>query len=238
MRLAATEYQRFLDLLRSLGRRRLGAADRMPRLGRPRDGGTRAGHGGAGRVDPRAAPADEGSPDSRRRGVHRRADRPSGRRAAAHDARADHRRVSPPALRRQPAAGGARQASSGAAPCRNGSTSASSDEAWTIGYLVDIILTRDPWMHRADICRATGARRTCSPPSTTACSSPTSSRSGPRGTGSPARCASPDRPAAWRPARGPAHRDRRRRVLPRRFRPRRRRRPAGHPGPVLIRARP
>ena len=31
------------------------------------------------------------------------------------------------------------------------------DEAWTIGYLVDVILTRDPWMHRADIARATGA---------------------------------------------------------------------------------
>ena len=31
------------------------------------------------------------------------------------------------------------------------------DEAWTIGFLVDIILTRDPWMHRADICRATGS---------------------------------------------------------------------------------
>jgi pimeloyl-ACP methyl ester carboxylesterase len=31
------------------------------------------------------------------------------------------------------------------------------DEAWTIGYLTDIILTRDPWMHRADIVRATGA---------------------------------------------------------------------------------
>ena len=30
------------------------------------------------------------------------------------------------------------------------------DEAWTIGYLVDVILTRDPWMHRADIARATG----------------------------------------------------------------------------------
>src|SRR5262245_35300391 len=28
------------------------------------------------------------------------------------------------------------------------------DEAWTIGYLIDIILTRDPWMHRADIARA------------------------------------------------------------------------------------
>jgi uncharacterized protein (TIGR03083 family) len=32
-----------------------------------------------------------------------------------------------------------------------------SDETWTLGYLIDIILTRDPWMHRADIARATGA---------------------------------------------------------------------------------
>jgi uncharacterized protein (TIGR03083 family) len=31
------------------------------------------------------------------------------------------------------------------------------DEAWTFGYLIDVILTRDPWMHRADITRATGA---------------------------------------------------------------------------------
>ncbi len=29
-------------------------------------------------------------------------------------------------------------------------------ERWTNGYLIDIILTRDPWMHRMDICRATG----------------------------------------------------------------------------------
>ena len=31
------------------------------------------------------------------------------------------------------------------------------EEAWTIGFLIDVILTRDPWMHRADIVRATGA---------------------------------------------------------------------------------
>ena len=31
------------------------------------------------------------------------------------------------------------------------------EEAWTIGYLIDTILTRDPWMHRVDIARATGA---------------------------------------------------------------------------------
>jgi uncharacterized protein (TIGR03083 family) len=31
------------------------------------------------------------------------------------------------------------------------------EESWTFGYLIDIILTRDPWMHRLDIARATGA---------------------------------------------------------------------------------
>src|SRR5215467_7933066 len=31
------------------------------------------------------------------------------------------------------------------------------EEEWTIGYLIDVVLTRDPWMHRADISRATGA---------------------------------------------------------------------------------
>ena len=29
-------------------------------------------------------------------------------------------------------------------------------ETWRMGYLLDIILTRDPWMHRVDIARATG----------------------------------------------------------------------------------
>lgn len=29
-------------------------------------------------------------------------------------------------------------------------------ETWRMGYLLDVILTRDPWMHRADIARATG----------------------------------------------------------------------------------
>jgi uncharacterized protein (TIGR03083 family) len=28
-------------------------------------------------------------------------------------------------------------------------------ERWTIGYLVDVVLTRDPWMHRMDLARAT-----------------------------------------------------------------------------------
>jgi uncharacterized protein (TIGR03083 family) len=28
---------------------------------------------------------------------------------------------------------------------------------WSIGYLTDVILTRDPWMHRSDITQVTGA---------------------------------------------------------------------------------
>jgi uncharacterized protein (TIGR03083 family) len=31
-----------------------------------------------------------------------------------------------------------------------------SPETWTLGYLVDVILTRDPWTHRVDISRALG----------------------------------------------------------------------------------
>jgi uncharacterized protein (TIGR03083 family) len=30
------------------------------------------------------------------------------------------------------------------------------DEDWTLGFLVDVILTRDPWMHRSDLSRAVG----------------------------------------------------------------------------------
>ncbi len=33
----------------------------------------------------------------------------------------------------------------------------SRQEAWTFGYLIDVILTRDPWLHRSDIAEATGA---------------------------------------------------------------------------------
>jgi uncharacterized protein (TIGR03083 family) len=36
-------------------------------------------------------------------------------------------------------------------------------ESWTFGYLIDVILTRDPWMHRIDIARATGARLALTP---------------------------------------------------------------------------
>ena len=30
------------------------------------------------------------------------------------------------------------------------------EEKWKLGYMLDVILTRDPWMHRVDIARATG----------------------------------------------------------------------------------
>lgn len=30
----------------------------------------------------------------------------------------------------------------------------SAREKWTFGFLVDVVLTRDPWMHRLDIARA------------------------------------------------------------------------------------
>jgi uncharacterized protein (TIGR03083 family) len=36
-------------------------------------------------------------------------------------------------------------------------------ETWKLGYLFDIILTRDPWMHRVDICQATGREMVLTP---------------------------------------------------------------------------
>jgi uncharacterized protein (TIGR03083 family) len=29
-------------------------------------------------------------------------------------------------------------------------------ESWTFGFLIDVVLTRDTWMHRIDLCRAVG----------------------------------------------------------------------------------
>lgn len=57
-------------------------------------------------------------------------------------------------------------------------------ERWTFGFLVDVILTRDPWMHRTDIAAATGAPLALTAEHdgvlwTTSCGS------GPPGTGSP-----------------------------------------------------
>lgn len=37
---------------------------------------------------------------------------------------------------------------------------AAGPEWWSFGYLTDTIMTRDPWMHRVDLSRATGVRLT------------------------------------------------------------------------------
>lgn len=37
------------------------------------------------------------------------------------------------------------------------------DESWALGYLVDVILTRDTWMHRSDLAVATGAAMALTP---------------------------------------------------------------------------
>ena len=36
------------------------------------------------------------------------------------------------------------------------STGLPGEADWTFGYLIDVVFTRDLWMHRVDICRATG----------------------------------------------------------------------------------
>ncbi|MEQ1785975.1 MAG: maleylpyruvate isomerase family mycothiol-dependent enzyme [Acidimicrobiales bacterium] len=36
-------------------------------------------------------------------------------------------------------------------------------ETWRMGYLLDVILTRDPWMHRVDVARATGREMELTP---------------------------------------------------------------------------
>jgi uncharacterized protein (TIGR03083 family) len=37
------------------------------------------------------------------------------------------------------------------------------EDPWTLGYLTETILTRDPWMHRLDISAATGVKPTHTP---------------------------------------------------------------------------
>jgi uncharacterized protein (TIGR03083 family) len=155
MRLAATEYQRFADMLRALSpddwarptecpgwdvramaSHALGMVEmaasireqrRQPRLARSR-GGVFIDALTALQVDERAdmTPAQI-----------------TGRYAARGPKAARARRRTPGFIRRRvmliPQQAGAHE------------------EPWTIGYLIDVILTRDPWMHRADIARATGA---------------------------------------------------------------------------------
>jgi uncharacterized protein (TIGR03083 family) len=41
--------------------------------------------------------------------------------------------------------------------------SAGVKEKWRVGFLFDTILTRDPWTHRGDVCRATGREMVLTP---------------------------------------------------------------------------
>ena len=41
-----------------------------------------------------------------------------------------------------------------------GPRSDSPTERWALGYLMDVIMTRDPWMHRTDIALVTGREMT------------------------------------------------------------------------------
>ena len=155
MRLAATEYRRFLDLLRAL---------RPEDWGRPTDcpgWDVRAMAAHALGMAEMAASIRENERQTklaRERGgvfidaltavqVDERADMTPAQIVDQFAARAPEaarsRRRTPAPIRRQ------------AMPVTQ--QVGDHEETWTVGYLVDIILTRDPWMHRADIVRATGA---------------------------------------------------------------------------------
>jgi uncharacterized protein (TIGR03083 family) len=73
--------------------------------------------------------------------------------------RASWAREAPRAARgRRRIPGFVRRRSSPEAPEINGA-----EDPWTIGYLTETILTRDPWMHRLDIAAATGIKATHTP---------------------------------------------------------------------------
>ena len=110
-------------------------------------------------------------------------------------------------------------------------------ETWRMAYLVDVILTRDPWMHRADIARATGAEMFLTPEHDGRIIADVVAEWA-RRHGKPFTLAltrSGRRRVHRRPGRR-SHNPRRRRVLPDPRRPGERRRPAGPAGSVLSEA--
>ena len=161
MRLAATEYQRFLDLLRSLQPRDWTTPTACPGW----DVRAMAAHL-LGMVEMAASQWENMRQVAlaRRRGgvfidalthlqVDRRADMAPTQIIDRFAARAPKavrsRRRTPGLLRRR------------AMPIRQ--LVGDYEEIWTLGYLIDVILTRDPWMHRIDIVRATGAAHVLTP---------------------------------------------------------------------------
>ena len=155
MRLAATEYQRFADLLRSLGPGDWGKQTECPGW----DVRAMAAHA-LGMVEMAATirETDRQLRLARSRGglfidaltalqVEERADMTPAEITVRFAARA------PKAARARRRAPGFIRRRAMPVPQQVGGR----EEEWTIGYLIDVILTRDPWMHRADIVRATGA---------------------------------------------------------------------------------
>jgi uncharacterized protein (TIGR03083 family) len=155
MRLAATEYQRFLDLLRALSPDDWARPTECPGW----DVRATAAHA-LGMVELAASVREQ----------HRQMKLARGRDGVFLDAltglQVDERQHMTPEqiitrfAARAPKAARARRRTPGFIRGRTmpeRQTVGGHDEAWSIGFLVDIILTRDPWMHRADICRATGA---------------------------------------------------------------------------------
>lgn len=154
MQLARTEYERFLDLLRSLSPDDWGAPTDCPEW----DVRAIAGHTtGMALMATGLKETLRQSRIARRRGgdpldaltalqVQEHADLTTveliDRFAAVGPRAARGRRRTPALIRRMKLA--------------NPQSIGGRIEHWTNGYLIDTILTRDPWMHRMDICRATG----------------------------------------------------------------------------------
>ena len=151
MRLAATEYQRCAEVLRSLDSRGWAAPTACPAW----DVRQMAAHM-LGMVE-MAASIREGSRQRRAATVNGNIDIDrltalqvsersswsgpaiSDRFAARAPKAVTGRRMTPGFIRRRTMIGGV----------INGV-----EEPWTLGYLIDVILTRDPWMHRLDLCVA------------------------------------------------------------------------------------
>lgn len=156
MRLAATEYARFLDVLRSLApqdwarptcnagwdiRDLAGHVTGMTHMSaslREQFSQTKVANNRTGGLFIDALTAEQV-----KRTAHYDPDGLVARFAELGPKAADHRRRTPGFIRRR------------SMPEKfliNGTE----PEAWSFGYLIDVILTRDTWMHRSDIALATG----------------------------------------------------------------------------------
>ena len=155
MRLAATEYQRFADLLRALNPfdweqptecpewdvramagHTLGMTEMAASMRTSRRQMKAAGRRGGEFIDALTAVQVAENRDRSREQLVDRFSRMGPKAATA-------RRRTPGLIRNR--------TMPGMQPVGDGSM-----EPWTFGYLLDTILTRDPWMHRVDISRATG----------------------------------------------------------------------------------